>query len=157
MTEKSCVVNVQNWNDKTTWILEFLVCFSVTVLRQVRHNFGLFGIFEGTHVAGEQVLFVVWEQGWQRYSARTRLLNWFSSQAFNYFTAFNYIQGFQLLSTRLSGDKSAAFCVNRRRGAFSVERTLNLGLTPKSSQKALRTTSVQTMAPPLRQITWNVN
>ena len=37
-------------------------------------------------------------------------------------------------------DKSAA-CVNKRRGAFSVKQALNLEATPKSSQKALQTST----------------
>ena len=40
----------------------------------------------------------------------------------------------------MQGDKSAA-CVNKRRGAFSVKQALNLEATPKSSQKALLTST----------------
>lgn len=40
----------------------------------------------------------------------------------------------------MQGDKSAA-CVNKRRGAFSVKQALNLEATPKSSQKALQTST----------------
>ena len=40
----------------------------------------------------------------------------------------------------MQGDKSAA-CVNKRRGSFSVKQALNLEATPKSSQKALQTST----------------